>query len=97
MWLLVIVKSIEVIGEVSTKVCASSRSAISNKPRQEIRGMRKRLIHGYDQVDCAIVWKTLKLDLPPFIIELDSALAAWPLSGPSGEVSGESSDGSSGG
>jgi len=76
--LLAVVKSIEVIGEASTKVSQSTRTRHAAIDWQGIRGMRNRLIHGYDSIDEQIVYRTLTNRLPPLIADLERALATWP-------------------
>ena len=44
--------------------------------------MRNRIIHGYDTIDTAVVWGTVRLAVPPLIVELERALAAWPSTTP---------------
>ena len=44
--------------------------------------MRHRLIHGYDLIEYAIVYDTVKDDLPPLVAQLDAIL-------PSIEAEGE--------
>lgn len=38
-------------------------------------GMRHRLVHGYDQVDLDVLWRTVREDLPALIEELERVLA----------------------
>ena len=33
--------------------------------------LRHRLAHGYDTIDCDVLWDTVKLDFPPLIAELE--------------------------
>ncbi len=35
---------------------------------------RNRLIHGYEDVDLDIVWKTVNEDLPRLIVELEKVI-----------------------
>lgn len=78
MRLLAVVKSIEVIGEASTKVGDATRARVHAVDWVGIRRMRNRLIHGYDTIDVARVWDAVEIDLPPLIAGLEGALAAWP-------------------
>jgi len=45
--------------------------------------MRNRLIHGYDVVDCDILWRVLQEDLPALIQELEIVAAGLPGTGES--------------
>jgi uncharacterized protein with HEPN domain len=78
MLLLATVKSVEVIGEASTRVTEGLKAALPDVPWRQIHQMRNRMIHGYDTVNVQIVWDTVQLDLPPLIAVLEAALAAWP-------------------
>lgn len=78
MRLLAVVKSIEVIGEASTRVSDATKGRISLIDWQGVRRMRNRLIHGYDTIDPARVWNASMVEVPPLIAELGRALAAWP-------------------
>ncbi len=74
--MLAVVKSIEVIGEASTKVSDATQRRFPAIDWLGVRQMRNRLIHGYDTIDPARVWDALALDVPPLIAEIDRALGA---------------------
>jgi uncharacterized protein with HEPN domain len=78
MRLLAVVKSIEVIGEASTKVSDATCTRVTEIDWQGVRRMRNRLIHGYDTIDVARVWDAVEIDVPPLIAALSKALAEWP-------------------
>lgn len=78
MRLLAVVKSIEVIGEASTKINDTTCAGITGIDWRGVRRMRNRLIHGYDTIDAARVWDAVEIDVPPLIAALSTALAAWP-------------------
>ena len=40
-------------------------------PWKAIAGMRDRLLHGYDDVDLDLVWKTVDEDLPALLKRLE--------------------------
>lgn len=75
MRLLAVVKSIEVIGEASTKVSDPTQSRITGIDWLGVRRMRNRLIHGYDTIDVARVWDAVEIDLPGMIAALEKELA----------------------
>ncbi len=81
MRLLAVVKSIEVIGEASTKVSEPTCLRITNLDWKGVRRMRNRLVHGYDTIDVARVWDAVQVDVPPLLAALDQAIATWPVSG----------------
>lgn len=78
MRLLAVVKSIEVIGEASTKVSIPTQARVPALDWKGIRLMRNRLIHGYDTIDIARVWDAVEIDIPPLVAALDRALSTWP-------------------
>lgn len=73
--LLAVVKSIEIIGEASTKVGLAAQSLAPGIDWRGVRLMRNRLIHGYDTIDVARVWDAIEVDVPPLIRELERVLA----------------------
>jgi uncharacterized protein with HEPN domain len=59
-----------VIGEATSRL--SDRFVASHPaiPWHDIRAMRNFLIHSYDHVDIALVWDTVKLDIPALLVYL---------------------------
>ena len=64
MLLFAIVRAIEVIGEAASKVTAETQAAFPEIPWAPIVAMRNRLIHGYFDIDTAVVWKTVTEEIP---------------------------------
>ena len=62
---------VEIIGEAAARVSRQTQSLYVQIPWREIIGMRNRLIHGYNVVDCDLLWDTIVNDLPPLIAELE--------------------------
>lgn len=71
---LALVQLIEIIGEAATQVDPGIRTAHPTIPWQLAAGMRHRLIHGYDLIEYAVVYDTVKGDLPPLVTQLDTIL-----------------------
>lgn len=69
-----VIRGIEIIGEASTKVGAEFVAAHRDLPWKQLRGMRNILIHGYADVDLAIVWGVVQEDLSGLIDLLDQVL-----------------------
>ena len=69
-----IMHGIEIIGEASTKVSAEFVAAHPDLPWKQMRGMRNVLIHGYAEVDLAVVWAIVQEDLPGLIDQLEQVL-----------------------
>ncbi len=65
---------VELIGEAAGRVPAEIQRAHPHVPWAKITGMRNRLIHGYDSVDCDILWQTVTGSLPALLAELDAIL-----------------------
>ena len=59
-----VVRALEIIGEAARKIPPSVRAQYLEIPWREITGMRDKLVHDYFGVDLAVVWKTVKEDLP---------------------------------
>ena len=71
---LALVRLLEIVGEAAARVSAETRTACPAIPWTEVRGLRNRLIHGYDAVDMDVVWAIATSDLGPLIAELERAL-----------------------
>lgn len=72
---LAVLKSIEIVGEASLKIGPATQSRLAAIDWTGIRGMRNRLIHGYDSIDPARVWDAVELDIWPLIAALEGELA----------------------
>ena len=72
---LALLKLVEIIGEAASRVGDAKRTECPGIPWPQVIGMRNKLVHGYDVVDLAVLWDTVKDDLPPLIAELEKALA----------------------
>lgn len=60
-----VIRALEIIGEAAKKTPKSIRSRYPDVPWQDMAAMRDKLIHDYFGVDLRVVWKTLRIDLPP--------------------------------
>ena len=68
--------AVEIVGEAATRVSEEGQYRYSSIPWQYARGMRNRLVHGYDKVDLDVLWDTIEYDLPPLIAELRHILSS---------------------
>jgi uncharacterized protein with HEPN domain len=62
-----VIRNFEVIGEAANNIQradATFAAAHNEIPWQVMYTMRNRLTHGYDKVDLAIVWQSIRNDLP---------------------------------
>lgn len=65
---------VEIIGEAAARVTPSGRERLPALPWADIVSFRKRLIHGYDEVELDILWATVSDDLPALITALSTHL-----------------------
>ena len=65
-----VVRRLLVIGEASGRLSASFRETRPSIPWREIRGMRNRMVHVYDDIDMNMVWRTARNDIPNLLAEL---------------------------
>ncbi|TXI32384.1 MAG: DUF86 domain-containing protein [Niabella sp.] len=59
-----VVRGIELIGEISNKLSDEFIAEYKDFPYREMRGMRNRLIHEYDNVDIVKVYDVAYIHLP---------------------------------
>ena len=72
---LAVVRLLEIIGEAAKNISPDVRNAHPGIPWKEIAGTRDRLIHGYFDVDLAILGKIVMEDLPALNLRLEAILA----------------------
>ena len=66
-----VIRRLEIIGEAAGRVSAQFREKHPEIPWSEMRGMRNRMIHHYDDVDLHIVWNTAQDNIPQLLELLD--------------------------
>ncbi len=71
---LALVQLIEIVGEAAGRVDSEIRVAHPAVPWQLAADTRHRLIHGYDLIEYAVVFDTVKVDLPLLVEQLDAIL-----------------------
>ncbi len=64
-----------IIGEAAYKLSQEFVKSHSETPWQKIADMRHHLVHGYYQVDAAIIWLVIKNNLRPLREQVVSYLA----------------------
>ncbi len=69
-----VMRQLEIMGEAARRLSEETRLELSELPWRQIIGMRNRLIHGYDDVDLAIVWDSVQNDLPLLIAQLEKVV-----------------------
>jgi uncharacterized protein with HEPN domain len=58
----------------AARVSDEYRSSHSDIPWREIVGMRHKIVHDYLHVNFDIVWTVAKIQLPPFVEQLETLL-----------------------
>lgn len=59
-----VVREFEIIGEATKRLSEKVKELNPDLPWRDIAGMRNKLVHEYFGVDMAVVWETIKSDLP---------------------------------
>ena len=59
-----VVRQIEIIGEAARNISDEFRDKHSNLPWGKMTGIRNKIIHEYFNINYAIVWDTVRDDLP---------------------------------
>ena len=67
------------IGEAAARVSDEARQIAAEVPWRQIVGMRHNLVHVYWGIDLRELVKTVRSDLPVFIVALDRVLASTPV------------------
>ena len=69
-----VVRAIQLIGQAVRGVSGELQAAHPEIPWREMIGMRNVVVHDYADVDLALVWKTVRQDLPGLIKRLNAIL-----------------------
>ena len=67
-----LVHLVGLVGEAANRVGKDEQLAHPEVPWSDIIGARNRLIHGYDNIDVAVLWQILHTDLPSLIVKLEA-------------------------
>lgn len=68
------VLSLIIIGEETGKVNKLIKAKYTELPWEVMSGMRNKMVHNYDGIDTAVVWKTIKDDIPALKKEIENIL-----------------------
>lgn len=71
-----VIRNLEVIGEAARHMPNEICERHAAIPWGKMRGLRNVIIHEYFGVDLAILWQTVKEDLPPLVSVLRELLGA---------------------
>ena len=67
-----LIQKITIIGEAAGRVSDARQAELPELPWREMIGMRNLVTHDYWQVDPAILWRTVRGDLPKLLKQLDA-------------------------
>ena len=70
-----VIRNIEIIGEASKQLSATTKSLAPEEPWRQIGAMRDKLIHHYFGVNLERVWQTASVVLPPFQVKVSAMLS----------------------
>ncbi len=68
------VRALEVIGESSNRISDELKEKYKYLPWVEMRGLRNRIVHNYDDVDYDIIWNVLKNEIPTLINQIEQII-----------------------
>ncbi len=70
-----VIRRLEVIGEAARRISDGTIQRFPLLPWREMIGMRNVMIHGYDDIDLVVVWKTVTDDIPRLVDSLEEILS----------------------
>jgi len=62
-----VVWNLTVMGEAARHIPPDVEKSHPEIPWPQIRGIRNRVIHGYDQINWRTIWNVVKVELPPLV------------------------------
>ena len=65
-----VVRALEVVGEASNRVPQEIKEKYSYLPWNEMRGLRNKIVHNYDDIDYVIVWNVVQNEIPKLISQI---------------------------
>jgi uncharacterized protein with HEPN domain len=70
-----VLRHVTIIGEAANRISGSTRAAI-DLPWKRIVGQRQVVVHDYGRIDMALIWATVRNDLPPLVAAIEQHLSA---------------------
>jgi uncharacterized protein with HEPN domain len=70
-----VVWNLTVLGEAARQIPDSIVQAYPEVPWPQMRGIRNRIVHGYDQIDVDIIWNVVQNELAPIAEQLYRIMA----------------------
>ena len=62
-----VVWNLTVIGEAARQIPETVAQRYPEVPWPQMRGIRNRIVHGYDQINFDIIWNVIRNELPPLV------------------------------
>ena len=75
---LVILKSVEIIGEAASRISEETKAKRRDIPWTEIVGIRSRFVNAGFAIRLDALWQTVQDDLPPLIAQLEPLVPLEP-------------------
>jgi uncharacterized protein with HEPN domain len=66
-----VIRMLTIIGEAATKLSTEAKQEITGVTWEDITGMRNRFVYEYFRVNLAVVWETVKHDLPDLLSSME--------------------------
>ena len=74
-----IVHAVQLVGQAARNVSSETQAALPELPWRQTIGMRNVVVHEYADVDLALVWRTVRDDMPRLIGQLRTLLGDEPI------------------
>ena len=62
-----VVWNLMVLGEAAKHIPVEVEQAYPGVPWSQMKGIRNRIVHGYDQIHLGIIWNVARVELPPLV------------------------------
>jgi len=72
-----VIRNLEVIGEATKHLSATTRQAHPEIPWRQVAGLRDVLIHDYMDIDLTEVWNVVEHELPTLKQAVNALIDAW--------------------
>ncbi|MCB0220594.1 MAG: DUF86 domain-containing protein [Chrysiogenetes bacterium] len=69
-----VIRNFQVIGEASKRIPADYRNEHPDLPWSGMAGFRNVLVHDYDSLDLAEIWRVIEKDVPVLIEKVEALL-----------------------